>query len=59
MRRSLSYNARYYDPRIGRFVFADSIVPCVRLVTLLPHDVVAMAVWGTPCGGTGTCSCSQ
>jgi RHS repeat-associated protein len=49
----LFYNARYYDPGIGRFVSADSIVPGAGSLTLSPHDAVASGAWGKPSGGTG------
>jgi RHS repeat-associated protein len=47
------YNARYYDPGIGRFVSADSIVPGAGSLTLSPHDVIARGAWGQGGGGPG------
>ena len=42
----LFYNARYYDPGIGRFVSADSIVPSAGSLTVTPNDAVATNAWG-------------
>ncbi len=42
----LFYNARYYDPGIGRFVSADTIVPGAGSLTVAPNDAVALAAWG-------------
>lgn len=42
----LFYNARYYDPGIGRFVSADSIVPSAGSLTVTPNDAVATKAWG-------------
>lgn len=46
----LFYNARYYDPVIGRFVSADTIVPGSGALTTWPSDGLAALVWG----GTAT-----
>ncbi|MBC8162190.1 MAG: hypothetical protein H7Z42_13345 [Roseiflexaceae bacterium] len=42
----LFYNARYYDPAIGRFASADMIVPSAPALTVAPLDGVARGVWG-------------
>lgn len=47
----LYYNARYYDPAIGRFVSADTIVPGVGPLTVTPGDAVAAGLWGKAGGG--------
>ncbi len=38
-------NARYYDPGIGRFVSADTIVPGGGSLTVAPNDATALAAW--------------
>jgi RHS repeat-associated protein len=43
----LFYNARYYDPGIGRFVSADTIVPGSGTLTVWPSDSTAAG-----CGGS-------
>lgn len=43
----LYYNARYYDPAIGRFISADTIVPGSNPLTVWPSDSVAGAAWST------------
>lgn len=43
----LFYNARYYDPGIGRFISADTIVPGANDLTVWPSDAFAFAVWNT------------
>jgi RHS repeat-associated protein len=43
----LFYNARYYDPAIGRFISADTIVPGSNPLTVWPSDAVAGGVWRT------------
>ncbi len=40
-----SDNARYYDPNLGRFISADTIVPGAGLLTVSPHDATAAAAW--------------
>ena len=40
------YNARYYDPAIGRFISADTIVPSAPALTVAPNDAVAQGLWG-------------
>jgi RHS repeat-associated protein len=47
----LIYNARYYDPSIGRFISADTIVPGSNPLTIWPSDSVATEVWGTKGNG--------
>ena len=42
----LFYNARYYDPAIGRFISADTIVPSAPALTVAPNDAVAQGLWG-------------
>ncbi len=42
----LFYNARSYDPGIGRFVSADTIVPTAGSLTVTPSDAVATKAWG-------------
>jgi RHS repeat-associated protein len=41
----LFYNARYYDPGLGRFISADSIVPGAGSLTVSPSDSVAVGAW--------------
>jgi len=43
----LFYNARYYDPAIGRFISADTIVPGSSPLTVTPLDAVARGAWST------------
>jgi RHS repeat-associated protein len=47
----LFYNARYYDPVIGRFISADSVVPGGGPLTLAPYDEVATSAWTAGGGG--------
>jgi RHS repeat-associated protein len=47
----LFYNARYYDPAIGRFISADTIVPGSNPLTVWPSDAVAGRVWRTQGSG--------
>ena len=47
----LFYNARYYDPAIGRFISADTIVPGSGPLTVSPSDAVAQGMWGQQSGG--------
>ena len=47
----LFYNARYYDPAIGRFISADTIVPGSGPLTVLPSDATARGMWGKSGGG--------
>jgi RHS repeat-associated protein len=47
----LYYNARYYDPAIGRFLSADTIVPGAGALTVAPGDATAAAAWGQGGGG--------
>lgn len=47
----LSYNARYYDPVLGRFISADTIVPGSGPLTVAPNDAVAARSWVA--GGAG------
>jgi hypothetical protein len=42
----LFYNARYYDPTIGRFLSADTIVPGSDPLTVWPSDGTATPMWG-------------
>ena len=46
-RMLLFYHARYYDPGIGRFISADTIVPGSNALTVAPLDAVANGAWGT------------
>ena len=48
----LFYNARYYDPAIGRFISADTIVPGSGPLTVTPNDAVAQGMWAKSGGGT-------
>ena len=48
----LFYNARYYDPAIGRFISADTIVPGSGPLTVSPSDAVAQEMWAKRGGGT-------
>jgi hypothetical protein len=41
----LFYNARYYDPAIGRFLSADTIVPGSTALTIWPSDSTARDAW--------------
>jgi RHS repeat-associated protein len=41
----LFYNARYYDPAIGRFRSADTIVPGSTALTTWPSDSAARSAW--------------
>jgi RHS repeat-associated protein len=47
----LFYNARYYDPMLGRFVSADWIVPGAPGLTVHPFGSVAGGTWGKDGGG--------
>ena len=47
----LFYNTRYYDPVIGRFISADTIVPSAPALTVAPNDAVAQGLWGKQGGG--------
>jgi RHS repeat-associated protein len=47
----LFYNARYYDPMLGRFVSADWIVPGAPGLTVHPFGSIAGATWGKGGGG--------
>jgi RHS repeat-associated protein len=47
----LYYNARYYDPNLGRFISADSIVPGAGSLTVSPNDSVAAGAWSQRSGG--------
>ncbi|MDZ4721942.1 MAG: hypothetical protein SH847_26065 [Roseiflexaceae bacterium] len=38
-------SARYYDPNLGRFISADSIVPGAGALTVAPNDPVAAGAW--------------
>jgi RHS repeat-associated protein len=42
----LFYNARYYDPMLGRFISADWIVPGAPGLTVHPFGSVAGGMWG-------------
>jgi RHS repeat-associated protein len=42
----LFYNARYYDPNLGRFLSADTIVPGTDPLTVWPSDSTATPMWG-------------
>gem|GEM_PF-1780027 len=44
-------SARYYDPTLGRFISADSIVPGAGALTVAPNDPVAARTWGQRSGG--------
>jgi RHS repeat-associated protein len=41
----LYYNARYYDPDIGRFLSADTIIPGSPPLTVWPSDATAQGMW--------------
>jgi RHS repeat-associated protein len=41
----LYYHARYYDPQLGRFLSADTIVPGVGALTIAPSDNTAEDLW--------------
>jgi len=47
----LYYNARYYDPALGRFLSADTIVPGAGGLTTSPSDPVAAGAWGMGSSG--------
>jgi RHS repeat-associated protein len=47
----LYYHARSYDPAIGRFVSADSVVPGAGALTVAPSDATAAAAWAQRGGG--------
>ena len=49
----LYYHARYYDPGLGRFISADSVVPGAGPLTAAPHDATAQAAWAAGGGGPG------
>ncbi|WP_026371041.1 RHS repeat-associated core domain-containing protein [Kallotenue papyrolyticum] len=42
----LYYHARYYDPALGRFLSADTIVPGSGALTLWPSDATAAPLFG-------------
>ncbi|WP_152541374.1 RHS repeat-associated core domain-containing protein [Kallotenue papyrolyticum] len=42
----LYYHARYYDPVLGRFISADTIVPGSGALTLWPSDATAAPLFG-------------
>jgi RHS repeat-associated protein len=46
----LYYHARYYDPAIGRFLSADTIVPGAGALTVAPSDATAAAAWAASGG---------
>jgi RHS repeat-associated protein len=50
----LSYNARYYDPALARFISADTIVPGSGPLTVAPNDAVATSAWAARGGGPNT-----
>jgi hypothetical protein len=41
----LYYHARYYDPALGRFLSADTIVPEVGALAVTPSDSTAKELW--------------
>ena len=41
----LYYNARYYDPAIGRFISADTIVPGAAALTVAASDATERDAW--------------
>ena len=47
----LYYHARYYDPVLGRFISADSVVPGAGALTVWPGDGTARAAWAAGGGG--------
>jgi RHS repeat-associated protein len=47
----LYYHARSYDPAIGRFVSADSVVSGAGALTVAPSDATAAAAWAAGGGG--------
>ena len=47
----LYYNARYYDPALGRFLSADTIVPGAGGLTTWPSDPIAAGAWGAGSSG--------
>jgi len=48
----LAYDsARYYDPTLGRFISADSIIPGAGSLTVASNDPVAAGAWGQRSGG--------
>lgn len=49
----LSYTARYYDPGVGRFISADTIVPGAEALTIWPSDSTAAGLWGIGSDGPG------
>ena len=49
----LFYNARYYDPAIGRFISADTIIPGSGPLTVTPSDATAREMWGKSGNGAG------
>jgi RHS repeat-associated protein len=49
----LYYHARYYDPGLGRFISADSVVPGAGPLTAWPHDAPAQAAGAAGGGGPG------
>jgi RHS repeat-associated protein len=42
------YNARYYDPSIGRFIQPDTVVPGSMPLTISPNDNVAAGLFFAP-----------
>jgi RHS repeat-associated protein len=49
----LFYNARYYDPKIGRFISADTIVPGAGALAVWPSDAVARSAFAIRGRGDG------
>ena len=49
----LYYNARYYDPQIGRFVSADTLVPGAGTLTMATGDATERGAWAKASGGPG------
>jgi len=48
----LAYDtARYYDPNLGRFISADSMVPGAGSLTIAPNDPVSAGAWAQRSGG--------
>jgi len=44
-------SARYYDPGLGRFISADTMVPGAGSLTVSPNDPVAAGAWSQRSGG--------
>ncbi|HEX6289924.1 MAG TPA: RHS repeat-associated core domain-containing protein [Herpetosiphonaceae bacterium] len=50
----LYYHARYYDPELGRFLSADTVVAEVGALTMAPSDTTAAPLFAQGGQGSGS-----